>query len=95
MGLHIGNGVSLDAADDAGDVPHRRNVRVSDVPCDGRTAPELRQRIVVQIHGRDFGPVSRPCARESRTPFPSIEARKVRLEQGRVDTVQTLPHCAH
>ena len=40
MGLHIGNGVSLDAADDAGDVPHRRNVRVSDVPCDGRTAPE-------------------------------------------------------
>ena len=90
MGLQIGNGVSLDAADDAGDVPHRRNVRVSDVPCD-----ELRQRIVVQIHGRDFGPVSRPCTRESRTPFPSIEARKVRLEKGRVDTVQTLPHCAH
>ena len=40
MGLHIGNSVSLDAADDAGDVPHRRNARVSDVPCDGRTAPE-------------------------------------------------------
>jgi hypothetical protein len=54
MGLHIGNGVSLDAADDAGDAPHRRNVRVSDVPRDYSVAPELRQRKVIQIHGRDF-----------------------------------------
>jgi hypothetical protein len=28
MGLHIGNGVSLDAADDAGDAPHRPNVHM-------------------------------------------------------------------
>jgi hypothetical protein len=30
MGLHIGNGVSLHAADDTGDAPHRPNVYVTD-----------------------------------------------------------------
>ena len=37
IGLHIGNGVSPDAADDTGD---RRNVYVTDVPRDDSVAPE-------------------------------------------------------
>ena len=40
MGLHIGNGVSLYAADDTEDVPHRPNAYVTDVPRDGRVVPE-------------------------------------------------------
>ena len=80
MGLHIGNGVSLDAADDAGDVPHRRNVRVSDVPCDGRTAPER-------------GTYSRPNTRTGLRPsFASMHkgvqntVPKHRSPQGRART---------
>ena len=37
MGLH---GVSLDAADDTGDAPHRPDVYVTDVPRDDSVAPE-------------------------------------------------------
>ncbi len=40
MGLHVGNGVSLDAADDTGDAPYRLNVYVNDVPRDDSVAPE-------------------------------------------------------
>ena len=40
IGLHIGNGVSPDAADDTGDVPHRPIVYVTDVPRDDSVAPE-------------------------------------------------------
>ena len=40
MGLHVGNGVSLDAADDTGDAPYRLNVYVNDVPRDDSEAPE-------------------------------------------------------
>jgi hypothetical protein len=40
MGLHIGNGVSIDAADNARDVPHHPNIYVTDVPRDGSVAPE-------------------------------------------------------
>ena len=55
MGLNVGNEVSLrHVADDTGDVPHRPNVPTTDVPREVSVAPELRQRIVVQIHGRDF-----------------------------------------
>ena len=40
MGLLIGNGVSLDAADDTGNAPSRPNVYVKDVPRDDSVAPE-------------------------------------------------------
>ena len=40
MGLLIGNGVSLDAADDTGNAPYRPNVYVNDVPRDVSGAPE-------------------------------------------------------
>ncbi len=40
MGLYIGNGVSPIAADDAEDVPHCPNAYVTDVPRNGRVAPE-------------------------------------------------------
>ena len=40
MGLLIGNGVSLYAADNTEHAPHRPNVYVTDVPSDGRVAPE-------------------------------------------------------
>ncbi len=40
MGLLIGDGVSLDAADDTGDAPYRPNVYVNDVPRDDSVAPE-------------------------------------------------------
>jgi hypothetical protein len=41
MGLHIGNDVSPDAAEDTGeDAPHRPNVHVTDVPRDDSVAPE-------------------------------------------------------
>ena len=55
MGLHIGNEVSLmHAADDTGDVPNRPNVHnMIDAFHEHSMGPELRQRIVVQIHGRD------------------------------------------
>ena len=39
MGLLIGKGVSLDAADDTGK-PYRPNVYVNDVPRDDNGAPE-------------------------------------------------------
>ena len=42
MGLHVGNGVSLDAADDTGDAPHRPTVSVTNVPRDNIVAPERR-----------------------------------------------------
>ena len=56
LGLNIGDDVSLmHVADDTGDVPHRPNVHMTDVPRECSVAPELRQRIiVVQIHGWDF-----------------------------------------
>ena len=40
MGLLIGNGVSLNAADDTGNAPYRPNVYVNDVPRDDNGAPE-------------------------------------------------------
>jgi hypothetical protein len=40
MGLHVGNSVSPDAADDTGDAPNRPNVYVTDVPRDNSVAPE-------------------------------------------------------
>ena len=40
MGLHVGNGVSPDAADDMGDAPYRPNVYVTDVQRDDSVAPE-------------------------------------------------------
>ena len=40
MGQHVGNGVSLDAADDTGDAPYRPNVYVNDVPRDDNGARE-------------------------------------------------------
>jgi hypothetical protein len=40
MGLLIGNGVSLDAADDTGNAPYRPNVYGNDVPHDDNGAPE-------------------------------------------------------
>ena len=40
MGLLIGDGVSLDAADDTGDAPYCPNVYVNDVLCDDSGAPE-------------------------------------------------------
>ena len=40
MGRLIGNGVSLDAADDTGDAPYRPIVYVTDVPRDDSMAPE-------------------------------------------------------
>ena len=40
MGLHVGNGVSPDAADDTGNAPYRPNVYVNDVPRDVSGAPE-------------------------------------------------------
>ena len=40
MGLLIGNGVSLDAADDTGDAPYYPTVYVNDVPRDDNGAPE-------------------------------------------------------
>jgi len=54
-GLNVGNDVSLmHVADDKGDMPHRPNVPTTDVSREYSVAPELRQRIVVQSHGRDF-----------------------------------------
>ncbi len=41
MGLHVRNGVSLNAADDTGDAPYRPKVYVNDVPRDDSEAPEL------------------------------------------------------
>ena len=40
MGLLIGKGVSLDAAEDAGNAPYRPNVYVNDVTRDDNGAPE-------------------------------------------------------
>ena len=40
MGLLIGNGVSLYAADDTGDAPYRPNVNVNDVTRDDIGPPE-------------------------------------------------------
>ena len=40
MGLLIGNGVSLDAADDTANAPYRPNAYVNDVPRDDSVAPE-------------------------------------------------------
>jgi len=55
LGLIIGDDVSLmHVADDTGDVPHRPNVHMTDVPRECSVVSELRQRIVVQIHGWDF-----------------------------------------
>ena len=39
MGLHVGNGVSPDAAD-TGDAPHRQNAYVTGVPRNDSVAPE-------------------------------------------------------
>ena len=44
MGLRIGNGSGLNAAEDMEDVPHRSNVYVTDVPRDDSVAPEQRNR---------------------------------------------------
>ena len=40
IGLHVGNGVSPDAADDTEDAPHRPNAYVTGIPCDDSVAPE-------------------------------------------------------
>jgi hypothetical protein len=40
IGLHVGNGVSPDAADDTGDAPHRPNAYVIGIPRDDSVAPE-------------------------------------------------------
>ena len=40
MGLLIRDGVSLDAADDAGNAPYRPNAYVNDVPRDDSEAPK-------------------------------------------------------
>ncbi len=45
MGLNVGNEVSLrHVADDTGDVPHRLNVYVTDIPRGNSVAPERRNR---------------------------------------------------
>ena len=52
MGPHTRNGFGPNAADDTGDVPHRQNIYVKDVPRGNSVPLERQKHIVVQTHGQ-------------------------------------------
>ena len=72
MGLNVGNEVSLmHVADDTGDVLHRPNVPTTDVLREVSVASELRQRIVIQIHGTLHSEIAHSWNCKRRQTMPS------------------------
>ena len=74
MGLLIGNGVSLYAANDAEDAPHRPNAYVTDVSRDDSVAPE-RRNCDPRPANRNPRTVNRERERQPSTRDPRLSTR--------------------